>query len=202
MTIFRSRRTLIAIAAAATVLVAGAMFSHVRRDREWAHGGDQVTFDAEVAITTAEDFDREVVRLGAPPGEATRWEAAEQTVVARVRWSGLPESINSLQVIALDKRVSPPKPLIPDGGWNSAGGTGSGWEGAYEPLAEHYDWLRRVAGPDAIAAVDAPGAGSGTVTAWFRQQADATRAGRDDIVLAVFSVDDDGEVRWARRIFG
>ncbi|MEV4642984.1 hypothetical protein AB0J80_37160 [Actinoplanes sp. NPDC049548] len=205
MTLFRSRRAAITVAAATTVLalIAGIGFERFQREREWAHGGDRLTVDAEVALATAKDFDEVAVRLGAPPGEAVPTIEADQTVVVRVRWSGLPKG-GYLHVIALDKRVTPPALLDPDGGWNSEGGTGYGWS-SYLPLAEHYDWLRGVAKAEDPGAVDAPGTATGTVTAWFHRHGEGGIPFRDpasEILVAMFSEDEDSEVRSARRVSG
>jgi hypothetical protein len=118
-------------------------------------------------------------------------------------------------LLALDGRVTPPGPLAADGGWNSEGATGSNWAGAYETLAQRYDWLDGVAEANytdvngmtdfPTAAVDAPANEAGTATAWFRQWGDGPIPFADakrDIGVALIYGDDSGEVRWARRIFG
>ncbi len=187
----------------------------VQRHREWAHGGDRVRAEVEVALAREETFEDVVVRLGAPPGKATRYMDADQTVVVRVRWSGFPDAEGSFQLIALDARVSPPRLLAADGGWNSDGATGSNWAGAYEELAKHYDWLRGVAEANFIdawgfsrlpsAAVGARAAEAGEATAWFRQWGDGRIPIADssrEIAIALVYVDDSGEVRWARKVFG
>lgn len=208
---------MIASVAAAVVLVVagGALFLRFQREREWAHGGDRLTVDVEVALARQDSFEAVVVRLGAPPGKATRFEGADQSVVVRVRWSGAPHSAGSFELIALDGRVTPPRLLAADGGWNADGATGSDWAGAYEALARHYDWLRGTAEANytdvdgatdlPTAAVSAPATATGTVTAWFRQWGDGTipftEANRS-VVVALVYVDDGGEVRWARRVSG
>jgi hypothetical protein len=187
----------------------------IQREREWAHGGDWLKVDVEVALATGDTFEKVIVGLGVPAGEATRVGDDAESVVVRVRWSGSPHTDGAFQVIALDKRVVPPRPLAADGGWNSAGGTGSGWAGAYEVLADRYDWLRGVAranytGADGVttfptAAVDARAGEAGTVTAWFRQWGDGPIPLADptrELVVALVDEDDNGDVRWARRIFG
>ncbi|WP_412741108.1 hypothetical protein [Krasilnikovia sp. MM14-A1259] len=188
---------------------------HVQREREWTQGGDQLTVRAEVVLATHDTFGGVVAGLGVPAGEATRSENADQSVVVHVRWSGSPHSDGSFELIALDRRVFPARPLAADGGWNSEGGTGSDWAGAYEALAQHYDWLSGVAAANytdangmntfPTAAVNAPAAEDGTVTAWFRQWGEGTIPFTDpagEIVVAMFYVDDKGQVRWARRIYG
>jgi hypothetical protein len=203
------------VAAAAVLVVAGVVLLHVQRAREWAHGGDRLTVDVDVALATQETFDGAVVRLGAPPGEAIRVQSADQTVVVRVRWSASSHSDGSYELIALDKRVSPPRPLAADGAWSSGEATGPNWGSAYDALAERYDWLGGTAQTtytDAhgmtnfpAAALGVPATEAGTSTAWFHQWGEAPIAFADvdrDIVMALVYLDDSGEARWARRIFG
>ena len=203
------------VAVAAVLVVAGVVLLRVQREREWAHGGDRLTVHGEVALAAQDTFEDVAVRLGAPPGKATRVQSADQSVVVQVGWSGSPHSEGSFELIALDGRVTPPRPLAADGGWNSEGATGSNWASAYEALAEQYDWLDGVAGANytdangltnfPTAAVDAPATEAGTVTAWFRQWSDGPIPFADpkrDVVVALVYCDDSGEVRWARRIFG
>jgi hypothetical protein len=207
------------VAVAAVLVAAGVVFLRVQRDREWAHGGDRLTVDVEVALATQDTFDDVVVRLGVPPGKTNRDISAEQSVVVRIRWSGSKHSHGWFDLIALDKRSRPARPLTAEGGWNSAGAQGSGWGSAYAALAEHYDWLAGTAevdqadasgvtvhrsAPSRTASVSAPAATAGTATAWFRCGGDGTipltDAGREVAVALVYM--DDGEVRWARRIYG
>ena len=210
------RSIIVAVSAVAvTAGLAGVGLSHVQREREWAHGGDGLAVDVAVAVATDKTFDDVVVRLGAPPGVATRWQEAEQSVVVRVNWSGFALSDGHFELITLDGRVSPPRPLAADGGWNAEGSTGSNWAGAYEALAQRYDWLGGIVQADytgidgmtefPTAAVDARATTSGTATAWFRQWEDGSIPFGDparEIVVAVVHVDDSGEVRWAKRAFG
>ncbi|MEU4622085.1 hypothetical protein AB0G04_19235 [Actinoplanes sp. NPDC023801] len=121
----RVRRALFAsVSAAAVLVIAVVVMLRVHRDREWAHGGDRLAADADVAVTTQDPFEGVVVRLGAPPGTAVRAHSADQTVVVQVRWSASPQAEGSYELITLDKRVTPPRPLAADGGWNFQGATG------------------------------------------------------------------------------
>jgi hypothetical protein len=155
------------------------------------------------------------VRLGAPPGKAVRDITADQSVVMRVRWSQWPHPDGYFYLIALDKRVTPPRPLAATGDWSSGGADGSSWGSAFAPLAEHYDWLAGTAEANDIdasggstfptAAVAAPATAAGTMTAWFRQWGDGPiplADARRDVLVALVHTDAGGEVRWARRIFG
>lgn len=208
------RPFLTAGAAALAVVAATALAVDLRRDREWQHGGDDVTTTTELALTTAKTFGTEAaVRLGVPPGEATRHTSRDQTIVVRVTWSGLPDD-GSLQLMMMDTRVTPPRPLAAEGGWTADGGTGTNWAGIYEALPEHYDWMQGFASiqkgnswttPFPTAAVTAGTGTSGTATAWFGQWGDG-RIPLDDpareLALALVRVGDDNEVRWAKRIHG
>jgi hypothetical protein len=200
---------------AASAVVLGAAVLHTQREREWAHGGDGLGAEVEIVLATPQTFDEVAVRLGVPPGAATRSPGDHQSIVVRVRWSGLPRPDDSLQLIVLDGRLTPPRPLSADAGWNLGGTTGSQWASAYESLADHYDWLAGVAAggyTDATglnhlpaAAVHAGSGRSGTVTGWFRQWGDSPVPLADptrDIIVALVDVGDDGEVRWARRVSG
>jgi hypothetical protein len=206
---------IVSVAAAVVLVVAGVVLLRVQRQREWAHGGDRLTVGVEVALATQDSFEGVVVRLGAPPGKATRLESAGQSVVVRVHWSASSPFKGAFELIALDGRVTPPRPLAADGGWDSGGATGSDWASAYEALAEHYDWLRGTAEANytavngvtnfPTAAVGTPATEAGTVTAWFRHGGDGPIPFADskrDILVALVYLDDSGEVRWARRIFG
>jgi hypothetical protein len=103
------RTSLVAGAAALVVVAATAVTLDLRRDREWQHGGDDIATTADVALTTAKTFDTEAVRLGVPPGEATRHINRDQTVVVRVTWSGLPDD-GSLELMMMDNPRHPAAP--------------------------------------------------------------------------------------------
>jgi hypothetical protein len=207
--VHRGKQWIGAAAAAVVIVVAGAVVLHQRRDREWAHGGDPLTVDVDVSPATGRDFDELVAAAGVPKGRAVRVDNASQTVIVRVGWRGHTGG-GHLELMALDKRVTPPKPLVPDGGWDGARTTGWGWAGSYAVLAERYDYLARAgdAGMDGgkdLGSVGVPGTGDGTVVAWFHQAPFDSIPFRDlagELLVVVFQVDDDGEVRWARRVHG
>jgi hypothetical protein len=205
---------MIAIAAAGVAAVAVATTVTVRevRQHEWAHGGDALTATAEITLATKDTFEATVTRMGVPAGQATRYVDFEQTIVAHVAWSGGPPG-DTLAMILLDGRVTPPRPLAAEGTWSRGEMTGSQWAGAYEVLPDHYDYLAGVASAlhtDDLglnrmpsAAVDGGSSDGGTVTAWFHQWGDGPIPFTDpsrEIVVALVDQDSGGEVRWARRV--
>lgn len=185
----------------------------VRRDREWAHGGDALTAQIQLRLADAQSLPAAAVALGYPADEPVLLPSEfPQSVVVRVQWRGPAHRGGSYQLIVLDKRLTPPRPLPVYGGWNANGGTGSNWAGAYEKLAEQYDWLAGTASvQDATGgwtsvgqAVDAPATDPGALTAIFLvppgdPPVTDTAA---HLLVSLFYVDDSGEVRWARRVAG
>ncbi|WP_203791601.1 hypothetical protein [Paractinoplanes rishiriensis] len=168
----------------------------------------------QVRLANPQTFGAVAVQLGVPFGASTHNPAVQQFVVVRVQWSGNPRQSDSLQLLVLDGRLTPPRPLAADAGWNSAGKTGSLWSTAYESLAEHYDWLAGVAAANytdtagrsrlPAAAVHAGTGHAGTVTGWYWQWGDDPIDFSDphEVIVALVDVDDAGEIRWARRISG
>jgi hypothetical protein len=189
------RVTVIAGGTMVLVLAAGLGWLQLRREWAWAHGGDGVAASAEVAGADAGSFDRVVAGFGVTE-PVTRAVVAERTFMVRVRWAGAPGD-GSFAVVALDGRVTPPRVLQPDGGWNPVeGATGSGWDGRYADLSRHYDWLAGIADGDA-GAVSVPGSESGTVVAWFHQTGENPNP---RIAVTLVRTDDDGNPRWAKRL--
>ena len=202
------------IAGVAGALVAASAVTattvNAQRRHEWAHGGDALKVQLEVSIATPQTFDSIAAHLGAPPGAATRNPHAKQSVVVRVRWSEQTHADHSLQLMVLDGRLTPPRPLAADAGWNSAGSTGSQWSSNYASLAQHYDWLAGMAATDTDSqargpspAVDAGTGPEGTATGWFWQWENDPIPFPDPaqaVIVALVDVDNAGEVRWARRI--
>lgn len=82
----------------------------------------------------------------------------------------------------------------------------------FDQLAKRYDWLRGMSEDrmfpyeiKPLGVVDAPAAKAGSVTAWFHQWGDGQlvlRDAKEEIVVGLLYVDRDGELRWARRIYG
>jgi hypothetical protein len=135
--------------------------------------------------------------------------------VAKVTWSGAPDSYGAFIVLMLDKRIQPPRPLDCRGGVTSQGPTPAAWSSALDRLAERYDWLAGItpignARGGAVAAgptlgVFAPAQASGTVTVW------CSMSGRDyvpradpasEVIVALIYQGGDTQVRWARRVAG
>ena len=206
------RRWILALTGVAlvAVLVTGVGLK-VRRDHEWAHGGDSLRATAKIEVATADTFPATVAALGGP-SDAQFALARASSVVVRVSWNGPTRTGDSYQLLVLDRRVTPPRPLPVHQGWNARGSTGSHWSGSYEVLAERYDWLARTASVQVqpgtwtsnTMAIDAPADARGQLIGTF--VADEGQLPFDDpssqVLVALFLVDKDGDVRWAKRIAG
>ncbi|GAB4057288.1 hypothetical protein [Catellatospora paridis] len=207
------------IAAVLAIAVAGAVgvLLKVQRDREWVHGGDDVDVLVDLRLADHETFDATIVMFGGPNRHQTGAPPGSQALVVRATWSEAPsDNGHHYTLIALDKRVSPPRLLGANGAWVAGGGpegTGSHWSSAYTELAEHYDWLAKTAmvtGERGVSfpgsAIAAPALSSGALVAtWFTDTADGRPPLTDpltEVLIALVYADDDGEVRWAKRIFG
>jgi hypothetical protein len=194
-----------------TIAVLATVDRFVEREREWAHGGDQVAVTVEARLPEPERVGRTAAALGWPHAtDRVQGDPDRQSVVLRLRWSGPPRK-GSYQVMLLDDRNSPPRVLRPEGGSDAAGDAGFNWSDAYEVLAARYDWLADTAAreePDGtqssaphVGAIGTRATGDGSLIAVFRLDPDAlpledpTR-----LVVAFCYVDADGEVRWAKRI--
>lgn len=198
----RHRNLIVAAAAAAVlVLIAGIVLLRVQRDREWAHGGDDLAVDVEVALADRQTFAGTVARFGVPAGAATAG-ADEQYVITRVRRAGSPGVGGRFVLLMVDKRVTPPGRLNGRGGWDGQQNPGFHWEGVYQPLSERYEWLRGFAADSGVSAVEAAGDSS---VAYFVPRRDGAMPITDparEVAIALVHLDRDNEVRWARRIYG
>lgn len=199
------------VAVTAVVLCAAAVLGvqRYRRAREWAHGGDAVTMSVRSQVADARQLPAAAAALGYRD-QAVLTDGFAQGIAVRVEWHG-PASHNArYELVALDRRVRPPRPLRVYGGWNVDGGTGSNWASSYRALADHYDWLAGTAPTDTgpgwvfpAQAVDAPATATGSVTGIFLVDDQAVPfTGTADVMVAVFLVDGHGEPRWARRVSG
>src|SRR5690242_15928486 len=144
--------TILAVAAAACVaLTVGTVpaVHKMRRDREWAHGGDTLAATAEVHVAASADYPATVAAFGGPQTTTAVMDEAKQAVVVRVRWNGPAHGDGLYSLLVLDSRVKPARLLPLRGSW-SAGGreTYDGWAGAYNALTEHYAWLAGIAHGD------------------------------------------------------
>lgn len=203
------------VVVAAVVVVVGAvlvaaLLVKVRRDREWAHGGDAVRTDVRVRLTDADGLPEALVALGGERKPAYL-PAGTQAVVVQVAWRGPAHESGTYEVIALDKRMSPARQLDSYYGWDSSGEIGSGWGSSYHVLAERYPWLAgtapvptRSGGFQAAAmAIGTRASAEGAITASFLVgdrrllMDDPAR----DVLVALFFVDRSG-VRWAKRVAG
>ncbi|GAA4565946.1 hypothetical protein GCM10023176_15090 [Micromonospora coerulea] len=212
--------------AGAVVLAVAAVFVvfKVQRDREWARGGDAMKMNVELRLADHDNFEVTLAALGVPAHESNgRSPDGAQTVVAKVTWTGSPSDDGRLHLIALDKRMSPPRLLSGGGGWtpldlhwNRSGLLGSSWTSSYNKvLAKHYDWLAGLVPtrlPDGSysvpytlsPAVNLPASKSGTATVWFTPQQGSPQLTdpSQDIIIALFYVQEGDQVRWAKRISG
>jgi hypothetical protein len=90
--------------------------------------------------------------------------------------------------------------LRPVGGWNVDGDAGSNWASAYEALSEHYPWLAGLARALRDVRRGRAGGRAGSLTALFQARPGLPMRNSNDVVVVVFLVDGDGEVRWAKRL--
>ncbi|GIJ24002.1 hypothetical protein [Micromonospora lutea] len=192
-----------------TVAVLATVDMFVEREREWARGGDQVAVTVEAHLPEPEQVAGVAAAFGWPDAVNVIGEPDHQSVVLHLRWSGPPRE-GHYQVILLDGRVVPARVLPPYGGWDAAGATGFNWAGAYEVLAERYDWLADTAPretPDGSVTSGDHGAigtrarAEGSLVAVFRLDPHALPLDETShLVVAFCYVEPDGEVRWAKRV--
>ncbi|PZG21705.1 hypothetical protein C1I95_06775 [Micromonospora craterilacus] len=188
-----------------TVAVLATVDRFVEREREWAHGGEQVAVTVEARLPEPERVSGAAATLGWPDAQnQVRGDPENQSVVLRLRWSG-PSRAGRYQVILLDTRETPARVVRPYGGWDAAGHIGRSWADAYEALSERYGWLAGTAAdtadPADLGGVPTRAVGDGSLVAVFRLGQDAlplTDPSR--LVVAFCYVDVDGEVRWAKRV--
>jgi hypothetical protein len=212
----RSTTILATATAACVVLTVGTVLAvyKIRRDREWAHGGDTLAATAEVHVAAPADYPATVAAFGGPRTTTAVMDEAKQAVVVRVRWSGPAHDDGSYNLLVLDSRMKPAQLLPLRGSW-SAGGreTYDGWEGAYDALAEHYAWLAGIAHGDsghtqpdgsayALRATGIPATAQGELDGvYFIDGGRPPFAGTGGVLVALFYEDDSG-VRWAKRVTG
>jgi hypothetical protein len=202
------RRGLVLVVLAGLIGVGAlALVQRHQRAEEWADGADAVDARAEVVTATPAQLPEALARFGVD-GELGV-SRTPQAVVAHVTWDGTPSSGGTYEFVLLDDRLSPPRPLRAYGGWGSDGPTGSGWDGRFDVLGEHYPWLagttpvRTGAGwADRAEAIGVPATGTGEATLAFHLDRDDLPTGdaAGDLVLAMVFVHEDGDVRWARQI--
>ena len=215
------------LAAALVLLVASTVgvVLKVRRDHEWAHGGDRMVVTVQTLLANPQSFRDAIAALGVPALESSGL-AQAQAVVAKVTWSGWMPDDGHFQLVALDRRTSPPRVLAGDGGWtsvevvgNPSGQLDSGWVSSYDNvLAEHYDWLAGLqARYDAVPFVTmspgvlVPAKPSGTATVWFTvPESFPALTDQSNIIIGMIyfagpsltGVTLEEHIRWARRIHG
>jgi hypothetical protein len=181
---------------------------HHQRDDEWRHGGDQVKVHAAITATDSAGFGAALEAAGGSSDDAIF--DALQGFVVTADWAGTPKSGGTYQFVLLDARVAPAQPVRASAAWADGEGTGPNGAGAYDELHEHYSWLAGMAqtrlpdgsytGDTDALGVPAKSTGSATLAYWFDNDANPTTDPARDFRLAMFFVDSDGEVRWARKI--
>ena len=185
------------VAAVATVL-------KVRRDREWVHGGDGVEVSAQVRATDAAGLPAAVVALGGPSGVDQFLAVGDQALVVRIAWHGPEQHHGDYNVLLLDNRVGPPKPLRQYRAWSTAGQPTFGWDGRFEHLGDHYPWLQRTSQAESGGNVDSvtvPAAADGVLTAVFLLGPGAVpMRNPDHEALVGLFLARGGEPRWAKPI--
>lgn len=205
------RKRLLGVLAALLVLVliaAFVWFRHDRRADEWRHGGDDVTVQAKIQATDAAGFGDAFAAAGGERDGAVV--DAEQGFAVKVTWTGTPNADGYYQFVLLDDRVSPAQMIRAASASADGKGVGPNWAGAYEQLHRHYAWLAGTASkqlPDGSSSDDtnalgvpAKRQGSAALAYWFDKPSIPTADPTRDLKLAMFYVDSDGAVRWARDI--
>ncbi|MFL6106731.1 MAG: hypothetical protein ACJ72L_07190 [Marmoricola sp.] len=204
----RRRMQVLVLLGLVLALLTAVLVRHERRDHEWRHGGDKVTVEAGIRVTDAAGFGEALAAAGGTRSAAIV--DAQQGFVIKVRWNGGPASGGSYQFVLLDHRVSPARPIRAATGAAPGRGITLGWDGRYEALSQHYAWLagteeRRLSDgsyADTAEAVGVPARKRGRAMVAFYnvKNANAVTDPARDLELAMFFVDSDGEVRWARAI--
>ncbi|NLU77598.1 hypothetical protein HCA58_04145 [Micromonospora sp. HNM0581] len=194
-----------------TIAVLATVDRYVDREREWAHGGDQVAVTVEAVLPEPDQVADSVVAFGWPePVDSVIGDPDRQSVVLRLRWSG-PTRKGHYQVILLDSRMEPARVVQPYSGWDAAGGTGFNWAGAYDVLADRYPWLADTATreepdgtfgtPGNVGAVGTRATADGSLIAVFRLVPGAVPlTDPSRLAVAFCYVAPDGDVRWAKRV--
>ncbi|MGC5017149.1 hypothetical protein [Micromonospora sp. DT47] len=208
------------VATVAALLLASAVGcdARIHGDRDLTHGGDAIKVNLELRLADEQEaFRAAAVALGAPADKQRGMVPGHQAVVVKLVWTDSAQEDGWFHLIALDKRVTPPIPLVGDGSWSGAGSRGALGSSAYDALAKRYDWLASLGltqSPDGswtrrypTPAVAAPASRAGTATAWwFNPLGEDDRLPLTDpgvdIALALVYEDKDGDLRWVKRIAG
>lgn len=225
------RRIVITTAGAITVcaIVAAVAVGIVRknqRDREWTHGGDSLITTVDLRLADTDTFSAAVSELGGPSDHQTGTRPGIQALIGRVRWSGGPgRGEDCYSLMALDKRVFPPRILLANTAWtpgSDSHGTGSHGVEMYAELAKHYDWLgytalveytplaERTATPFQFfteSAVSTEATSSGTIVVhWMTGTVPGEQLPFEDasaeVIIALVYLKDCHEIRWAKRVYG
>jgi hypothetical protein len=106
----------------------------IRRDAEWAHGGDRLTASAQVRATDAAGLPATIAALGGPSTESAFLPVGTQALVIRLRWTGPEYRGGRYNVLLLDRRLRPAPALDPYSAWAAHGKPIWGWDGRYGVL--------------------------------------------------------------------
>ncbi|RIV36899.1 hypothetical protein [Micromonospora radicis] len=195
---------------AATVAVLATVDRLREQERDWERSEAAVAVTAEALLPAPGQVADLTAAHGWRDGAAVTGEPGNQSVLLRLSWSG-PGQQGSYQVILLDTRTDPARVIRPHSGWDAAGSTGFNWAGAYEVLAQRYDWLAGTAArpwssdsltaPDNLGAVGTRATAAGSLVALFRMGVGAEPlTDPSHLVVAFCRVGADGEIRWAKRV--
>ncbi|WP_020525962.1 hypothetical protein [Catelliglobosispora koreensis] len=181
-----------------------------QREHEWARGGDAIEVQVEFRAIDEQTFHAALKEFTGVEDRKTGFLATG--FMAKVTWTGAHLDRGDFTFSALDKRVIPPRIMSGQGISVDGKTQGTFWGSAYAVLAEHYDWFAD-ATPELTAqgwtTGDAAGSATpvsptGSAVVWFSGPANLSLSptSDSDVILALIYSDDEGEVRWARRIAG
>jgi hypothetical protein len=192
------------------VLIALFLVGKANGDSESPPQDDGLSVTKEVRLTDAAGLPATVAALGGPVDKPPALPGADQAVVARARWTGPDRASGTYQLVVLDNRTTPPRPLPVYVGWDAGGGVGEYWTGGYDKLAARYEWLAGRGSPAAPSrdrsdrpwAVGAPATAEGGVAGvYLLDEGIAPFKDPDrELLVVLFFVDASGEVRWARNV--
>jgi hypothetical protein len=191
---------------AAVVVGLAALFTYVSDQQERRRSAARTSALMDVTLVDQVTYADVVSRFGVVAEDAELPEGC-QAVVARISWHG-PAYDGSYQVLLLDARTSPAKPLTPIGGWDADGSAGIYGSSAYNGLSVAYEWLGGaqpvrdgIGGTDALMTVGTRAQTSGSLVAVFLAGRDESQfADSRQVSGALILMPVDGSVRWAKQL--